>query len=77
MQTATDRHAARRLKLHGFALRIAVGALGLLTLLLFSTVVVSLIAQEPQRKAKEPEPLPGKHEPIDLQAVKPIWRRQP
>jgi hypothetical protein len=48
--TTPNNAAARRLKVHGFALRIAVGVLGLLTLLLFSSVVVSLIAQEPQRQ---------------------------
>jgi hypothetical protein len=59
MQTATPNHAAaRRLKFHGFALRIAVGVLGLLTLFLFSSVVVSLIAQEPGRQ-------------LDLKSIKP------
>ena len=65
MPTATTPAAARRLKVHGLALRIAVGALGLLTLLLFSSVVVSLIAQEPQRSGAKPA------ESIDLKAVKP------
>jgi hypothetical protein len=55
--------ADRRLRFHGFALRIAVATLGLITLLLFSSFVVSLIAQE--RRADD------KPAPIELKSVAP------
>lgn len=67
MPTTNRTAADRRLKFHGFALKFAVAALGLLSLLLFSSVVVSLIAQEPKREVKR-QPSPP---PIDLQAIKP------
>lgn len=69
----TDRSAAdRRLKFHGFALKFAVAALGLLSLLLFSTLVVSLIAQEVKREVKlEPKRETKTQPAIDLQAIKP------
>ncbi|WP_254507034.1 hypothetical protein [Anatilimnocola floriformis] len=57
--------AARRIQFNRFALRIAVAVLGLLTLALFSSVVVSLIAQEPSRDQ------PKQAQPIDLKAIKP------
>jgi hypothetical protein len=66
--TVTPTAADRRLKFHGFALKFAVAALGLLTLLLFSSVVVSLIAQEPKREPKR-DTVPQRA--IELQAIKP------
>lgn len=68
MPTTVATAADRRLKFHGFALKFAVAALGLLTLLLFSSVVVSLIAQEPQREPRR-DVIPQR--PIDLPAIKP------
>lgn len=55
--------AERRLRLHGLALRIAVATLGIIGTLLFSSVIVSLVAQE-QREEEKPAP-------IDLKTVKP------
>ena len=51
----TSPTANRRLKIHRWALRLAVASLGLLSVLLFSSLVVSLIAQEAKREqAKKP-----------------------
>lgn len=65
MQTSTSFAAHRRLRIHWFALRIVVTTLGLLTVVLFSSLVVSLLAQERPNPVKN---LPAK---IDLQAIKP------
>lgn len=75
MQTATNNAAARRLRFHGLALRFAVGVLGLLTLVLFSSVVVSLIAQEPQRKPRQPATIELKSIQPDL--VVPVMKETP
>src|SRR5262245_30518465 len=69
MPTATNPAAATRLRVHGFALRVAVGVLGLLTLLLFSSAIVSLIAQEPQRQPADLKSADTK--PIDLKKIEP------
>lgn len=67
MQTSASLSTAanRRLKLHGFAQRIVLTTLGLLILFLFSSLVVSLLAQE---NRLPPQPQPAK---IDLKSIKP------
>jgi hypothetical protein len=57
MQTANSVSAAnRRLRFHWFALRIVVTTLGLLSMTLFSSLVVSLLAQETRPQAKKEHP---------------------
>lgn len=65
MQTSASLAADRRLRVHWFALRIVLTTLSLLTVVLFSSLVVSLLAQETPKPAR---PEPAK---IDLQAIKP------
>ncbi|QDU30525.1 hypothetical protein ETAA8_56700 [Anatilimnocola aggregata] len=64
MQTSLS-PAQRRLRVHWFALRLAVTAVGLLVIVLFSSLIVSLIAEEtpPQEQAKQPT--------IDLKSIQP------
>lgn len=65
--------AGRRLRFHWFAIRIVVTTLGLLTLALFSSLLVSLLAQETQTRTKPVQPLPPQSQAatIDLKAIQP------
>ncbi|WP_425615288.1 hypothetical protein NA78x_005203 [Anatilimnocola sp. NA78] len=66
MQTSLT-PAQRRLRIHWYALRLAVTAVGLLVVVLFSSVVVSLIADDtqPRQQAKQPA-IDLKSTPVDL-----------
>lgn len=63
--------AARRLRAHGVALRIAVAALGLLGFLLFSSLIISLVAQERRVVEKAVDQPVGKPKPNKLKSIAP------